>query len=134
MFLRLREITGGSVVGIDRKLWGETGELRLPVEQQTAWHDDECRSLDFRVDGGQHRDGLQCLAQAHVVGQATAQLIVIEIAHPFHALFLVGAKLRLHLGEFQFLILQLIETVEHLPVMRKGLPFEPLLQLLLDFR
>ena len=40
-FLGLLQVAGRAVIGIDRQLRGETLQLRLPVEQQAARHDDE---------------------------------------------------------------------------------------------
>ena len=72
----------------------------LPVAQQADRGDDQRRlaqaaGVFFDLDVGQC---LQGLAQAHVVGQDTAQAVGAQKLQPVQALLLVGAQLGLQAG------------------------------------
>jgi hypothetical protein len=78
----------GAVEQVDREVGPEPGELVLPVVQGAGRGDDEGAA-------GDRTQGLQGLAEAHVVGQQGADAGVAQQAQPVDAAALVVAQARL---------------------------------------
>ena len=83
----------------DLQLRAELGELGLPVvDQARRAHDERGCLLQLVRAAQEHGDGLQALAQAHLVCQDAGQPVVCQGAHPGKALLLVGAQHSLQAG------------------------------------
>mmetsp|Transcript_141672 Transcript_141672/g.353237 ORF Transcript_141672/g.353237 Transcript_141672/m.353237 type:complete len:208 (-) Transcript_141672:461-1084(-) len=92
-----------AMVHVDVKMSGPFCKLLLPISQKTRRHDDERGSRTpmlileqislTQVD--QQGDGLQCLAQAHVVSQNRPQAITGKSGEPLETSNLIGSQVRL---------------------------------------
>mmetsp|Transcript_10985 Transcript_10985/g.36071 ORF Transcript_10985/g.36071 Transcript_10985/m.36071 type:complete len:799 (-) Transcript_10985:551-2947(-) len=71
------------------------GKLALPVGQHRLWRDDEVRPFIafLLVQVSHERDGLNRLAEAHLIGQNAVEVVVVERHHPLQTGNLVRAKL-----------------------------------------
>jgi len=69
-----------------------------PVGERGERHDDEVGPVDLLLlhQVGDQRDGLDGLAQAHLVGQDAVQVVVVEGDEPLEALDLVGLQRAAH--------------------------------------
>ena len=70
-------------------------KFRRPIGERREWHDDQRRArvllqVDQMHDQG---DGLNRLAEAHLVGENTVQIVVVQRHEPFEALQLVRFQL-----------------------------------------
>ena len=90
----------GAVVEMDAQGWCEAGDLRSPLLDDAHRTDDErwaeCIALEVLALGGQHRDRLHRLAEAHVVGEDRADPEVAEHPQPAVASLLERKELELH--------------------------------------
>ncbi len=89
--------------GQDRERRGEPTDLRRPVVDHARGGDDEPGRLGVatRTGGlvariGDQGDGLQRLAQPHVVGEHSAEAVVAQVGEPGVAVGLVAAQRGLH--------------------------------------
>ena len=121
-----------AIIDGERQLWGKPLQLVLPVEQQAAGHHQQRRALDLGVDACQHGDGLQSLAQAHVIGQAAAQVVLIEVVEPLDTLLLIVAQRGIDLTKLHALLGQVVEPLKHAVGALGHLAAHPLAQHRLD--
>src|SRR6266567_6399286 len=79
----------------DPKVGSPLGELACPVLERGFWDDDEMGSGNVAVvlEVGEEGDGLESLAQAHLVGEDTVEAIVMQRDHPVQTLQLVATHL-----------------------------------------
>ena len=96
MFADAIEVGGavGAMQCQHAQVGGEAGRFTGPVMQQRGGHHHQGRLLQpalflFQQDMGQ---GLQCLAQAHVVGQHAAEVLLPQVLQPGQALQLVRTQ------------------------------------------
>ena len=70
-------------------------KLVHPVGESGERHDDEERSVDLLLlhQIGDERNGLDGLAEAHLVGQDAVQVVVVERDEPLEAAYLIGLQL-----------------------------------------
>lgn len=92
-FPLLLAVLGGAEVGHD--LEGRTPSLKLdfPVHEDGGGYDDEVRPPDALLDSqmGQQRNGLDGLAQTHLVCQDAVHPPIVQCRHPVHTEQLVLA-------------------------------------------
>lgn len=71
-------------IGHDLERWTPPLELDLPVHQDSRWYNHQVRPPDALLDGQmrQQRDGLDGLAQAHLIGQDAVHAAVVQSGHP----------------------------------------------------
>ena len=89
-------------VGGDRQPREELADLALPVEEQARGDHDQVRppaaaargAHQAFLDAAEQDDRLQRLAEAHVVGEAGAEAVLVEEGQPVPALPLIGAQRR----------------------------------------
>ena len=73
----------------------ETGYLIVPVQDQRGRHHNQLGTLLGTTQ--QQGDGLECLAQTHIVGQQSTGSPMSQTTHPLVTLFLVGTQICLDL-------------------------------------
>ena len=85
---------GAALQGQHAQAGGEAGDLVLPVGDQAGGHDDQRRrgQATGRLFDEDVRQGLQRLAQAHVVGQDAAHVQFPQRLQPGHAVALIGPQ------------------------------------------
>ena len=76
------------------KPWGKLGGLLHPVKDQRAWDDRQGGSLGLAVGPPPLQKGqnLDCLAQAHVIGQNAAKPESLEVIKPAQSLALIWTQ------------------------------------------
>ncbi len=77
------------------ELRGETCGLAAPVFEQRGGRDDERGARRFsrlRVERGDEAEGLERFAEAHLVGEDAAELVVVEVPEPGDAEALIRAQ------------------------------------------
>ena len=81
-------------VGDHVELRGPEGKLSLPVDEGGQRHSDEERSsaVALLVEGVKEGDGLDGLAEAHLVGEDDVGVVAPGVAGPGDALQLVGVE------------------------------------------
>ena len=88
--LRLRASDGHGLKG-----WGKATDFLKPVVEQRGRRDDEGRPRPLLFAREQEGDDLQCLAEAHVVGEDAAEVVVGKAREPVEARDLIVAQHRL---------------------------------------
>ena len=121
-----------AVIDAEGELWGELLQFFLPIEEERPWHDDERGLLHFGVDACEHGDGLQCLSQTHVIGQASSEFVLVDIVNPLDAFLLVVTQYGMDLIETHLLLSDVVEALIDCPVALEHFPFEALLHQFLD--
>ena len=73
---------------------GKAFYLPLPVVEQAPGHDDQRgrRIVLPHMVQSQQSDGLYGLSQAHIVGQAASEALLLQVAHPLQPRLLVGPE------------------------------------------
>ena len=109
------------------QLRGEARRFVLPVGYQAGGHDDQC--WIFQAPGlflaEDVRQGLQGLAQAHVVGQYATDAQFGQGLHPVQALHLIGAQFGLQtLGWRNFTYRQVLQALGEAAQFIAALPTE----------
>ncbi|MNF47662.1 hypothetical protein D3C84_288690 [compost metagenome] len=92
--LREQRLALGAMQGQHAQFGCEAFGLVLPVGDQTGGHDDQRRAAQATglPLGEDVRQGLQGLAQAHIVGEDAADLQLTQRLHPAQALQLIVAQ------------------------------------------
>ena len=128
------QVTCMSIISVYGQLRSKLAQLVLPIEEEAAGHDHQAGHGLLRIKQSQHGDGLQSLSQAHIIGQTTSKIIVIQVFDPLYTLFLVGAQGGIQSGQTQFLFIQAVESFVHRTMMLEHLSGELIVQHLFYFR
>jgi len=95
---------------------GEFFELALPIVNQAGRGNNQGRPASLAISGGNIDNGLQGLAQSHVIGQNASQTIGVQGTKPIETEFLVGAQGHGYaVGQAEILTSRIFERPRHRP-------------------
>ena len=109
-------------------------QLTRPVEKQAPGHDEQRRGLHSGVQLAKQGDRLHGFAEAHVVGQAPAQSVFVEVIQPLNPSGLIRAQLPAEPAHRHGTFRQEVEPAENLTRFWQGGRGLALVEQILDER